>query len=69
MLSFKPDEAIVCSGGSIQANLADRLREVRIPLHVVREDGATAPVAKKVPVDRDEPVAKRVANEDDLPPF
>jgi hypothetical protein len=37
MLAFKPVEAVVCSGGGIQANLADRLREARIPLHIVRD--------------------------------
>jgi len=39
MLSFKPVETVVCSGGGIQANLADRLREARVPMRIVREAG------------------------------
>ena len=72
MLAFKPVEAIVCSGGGIQANLADRLREARIPLHIVREAGAdNDPVQRqaKAASQAGQQAIRRVANGDDLPPF
>ena len=65
MLAFKPVEAVVCSGGGIQANLADRLREARIPLHIVRgakpeEQPAKAAVAQR---------GSHAVNADHLPMF
>jgi hypothetical protein len=72
MLAFKPVEAVVCSGGGIQANLADRLREARIPLHIVRDAAAQneAPAARtKAPAQADRPAMKRAVGGDDLPPF
>jgi hypothetical protein len=72
MLAFKPVEAIVCSGGGIQANLADRLREARIPLHIVREAGTgNEPVQQQAGAmsQGGQQATKRVANGDDLPPF
>lgn len=69
MLAFKPVEAVVCSGGGIQQNLADRLREARIPLHIVREaNPANETQTASAPARGREP-AKRTANGDDLPPF
>ena len=72
MLSFKPVEAVVCSGGGIQANLADRLREARVPMHIVREAGAqneAPPARSKAPAQAERGGAKRTVNGDDLPPF
>ncbi len=76
MLAFKPVEAVVCSGGGIQANLADRLREARIPLHIVRDASVQneAPAARtKAAAQAERPAMKRTAcgtvNGDDLPPF
>lgn len=71
MLSFKPVEAVVCSGGGIQANLADRLREARIPLHIVRDASVQneAPTARtKTPAQAERPAMKRAVNGDELPP-
>jgi len=72
MLQFKPVEAVICTGGGIQANLADRLRESRIPLHIVREAGAQneAPAARaKAPAQATQGGVKRTVNGDDLPQF
>ena len=72
MLSFKPVEAVVCSGGGIQANLADRLREARVPMHIVRDAGAqneAPPARTKAPAQAERGGAKRTVNGDDLPPF
>ena len=72
MLAFKPVEAVVCSGGGIQANLADRLREARVPMHIVREAGAQTeaqPVRSKTPIQAERGAVKRAVNGDDLPPF
>ena len=72
MLAFKPVEAVVCSGGGIQANLADRLREARIPLHIVRDASAqneASAARAKTPAQPDRPAMKRVVGGDDLPPF
>ncbi|MGF7152085.1 hypothetical protein FHS96_005754 [Sphingomonas zeicaulis] len=35
LLALKPVEAVVCEGTGVQANLAQRLRAARIPLHIV----------------------------------
>lgn len=76
MLAFKPVEAEVCSGGGIQANLADRLREARIPLHIVRDASVQneAPATRtKAAAQAERPAMKRTAcgtvNGDELPPF
>ncbi len=72
MLQFKPVEAIICTGGGIQANLADRLRESRIPLHIVREAGVqneAPPARAKTPAQAAQGGVKRTVNGDDLPPF
>ena len=76
MLAFKPVEAVVCSGGGIQANLADRLREARIPLHIVRDasvQNETPAARTKAAAQAERPAMKRTAcgtvNGDDLPPF
>ena len=68
MLQFKPVEAVVCTGGGIQANLADRLRAERIPLHIVREAGAQNEAAA-MSAPTPEQTMKRAANGDELPPF
>ena len=36
MLALKPVEAVVCEGTGIQMNLAQKLRQAGVPLHVVR---------------------------------
>ena len=38
LLALKPVEAVVCEGTGIQANLAQKLRQAGIPLHVVRSE-------------------------------
>ena len=36
MVNLKPVEAIVCEGSGIQANLAQKLRQAGVPLHIMR---------------------------------
>jgi hypothetical protein len=36
IVSLKPVEAIVCEGSGIQSNLAQKLRQANVPLHIVR---------------------------------
>jgi len=36
ILSLKPVEAVVCEGSGIQQNLAQKLRQAGVPLHIVR---------------------------------
>jgi hypothetical protein len=36
MVNLKPVEAIVCEGSGIQANLAQKLRQNGVPLHIFR---------------------------------
>jgi hypothetical protein len=38
MLALKPIEAVICEGSGIQANLAQKLRQAGVPLHVVKLD-------------------------------
>jgi len=38
LLGLRPVEAVVCEGSGIQMNLAQKLRQARIPLHVVKLD-------------------------------
>jgi len=64
MMKLGPVEAVICSGGGIQANLAEALRKAVVPLHILR---CETPVQEQVEPSR-EP-AKRTANGDELPPF
>ncbi|QOT74523.1 DUF2493 domain-containing protein (plasmid) [Sphingobium fuliginis] len=41
MLALKPVEAVICEGTGIQANLAQKLRAAGVPLHVVKNVGAS----------------------------
>lgn len=41
MLALKPVEAVICEGTGIQANLAQKLRAAGVPLHVVKNAGAS----------------------------
>jgi hypothetical protein len=36
ILNLKPVEAVVCEGSGIQKNLAQKLRQAGVPLHIVR---------------------------------
>ena len=36
LLALRPVEAVVCDGSGIQMNLAQKIRQARIPLHVVK---------------------------------
>ena len=36
ILNLKPIEAVICEGSGIQQNLAQKLRQAGIPLHIVR---------------------------------
>lgn len=38
LLALKPVEAVVCEGSGIQMNLAQKLRQAGVPLHVVKLD-------------------------------
>jgi hypothetical protein len=38
ILGLKPVEAVICEGSGIQMNLAQKLRQAGVPLHVVRLD-------------------------------
>ncbi|KKW90315.1 DUF2493 domain-containing protein [Sphingobium chungbukense] len=58
MLKLKPVEAVVCEGSGIQMNLAQKLRQAGVPLHVVKADHQTkvqrAPARTNGPKSRDE---------------
>lgn len=64
MMKLGPVEAVICSGGGIQANLAEALRKAVVPLHILR---SSTPAEEQVETQR-EP-ARRTANGDELPPF
>jgi hypothetical protein len=49
MVGFKPVEAIVCKGTGIQANLADKLRQAGVPLHILRQQVETQVPAQNEP--------------------
>ena len=36
ILGLKPVEAVICEGSGIQQNLAQKLRQAGVPLHIVR---------------------------------
>ncbi len=36
MLNLRPVEAVICDGSGIQKNLAQKLRQARVPLHIVK---------------------------------
>ena len=38
LLALKPVEAVICEGSGIQMNLAQKLRQSGVPLHVVKLD-------------------------------
>jgi hypothetical protein len=38
LLALKPVEAVICEGSGIQMNLAQKLRQAGVPLHVVKLD-------------------------------
>ncbi|MCF8706984.1 DUF2493 domain-containing protein [Rhizorhapis sp. SPR117] len=38
LLALKPVEAVICEGSGIQMNLAQKLRQAGVPLHVVKSD-------------------------------
>jgi len=51
LLSLKPVEAVICDGSGIQMNLAQKLRQARVPLHVVKlehQRKVTQPAAKRI---------------------
>lgn len=48
LLGLRPVEAVVCDGSGIQMNLAQKLRQARVPLHIVKSEhqrGVTKPAA------------------------
>lgn len=48
LVKVKPVEAIVCEGSGIQANLAQRMRDAGVPLHIFRlRDQVTVAVPKR----------------------
>ncbi len=45
IVALKPVEAIVCEGSGVQSNLAQKLRQVGVPLHVFRLAGQASAAA------------------------
>ncbi len=64
MMKLAPVEAIICSGGGIQLNLADALRKAVVPLHILRSETQTS-----VQTEEAEPRRKQAAGGGELPPF
>ena len=55
LLALQPVEAVVCEGSGVQMNLAQKLRQARVPLHVVKLDQqrkVTAPVQSRARASR-----------------
>ena len=62
LLALKPVEAVVCEGSGIQMNLAQKLRQAGVPLHIVKLE----PSAKPQPA---QPTGRTAKSRDEFDPW